>query len=115
MEIGPLTLPNPGGGKDLLEECNFMLTPGHRYGLIGRNGKGKSTLLRYLAARRVGGMPDAVTVHYVSQKVALGAQELEQTPVEAVLEADVGRRLLLAEAASLEGKTGKEEQEKLTA
>jgi len=115
LEIGPLTLPNPGGGLDLLEDCSFTLVPGHRYGLIGRNGKGKSTLLRYLAARRVGCMPDAVTVHYVSQEVALGAVELEQTPVEVVLEADVDRRLLLAEAAALEGKTGKDEQERLTA
>jgi len=104
MEIGPLTLPNPGGGKDLLEECNFVLAPGHRYGLIGRNGKGKSTLLRYLAARRVGGMPAAVSVHYVSQEVAFSAAAMEQRPVQAVLDADVERRLLLAEAAELEGK-----------
>lgn len=115
LEIGPLTLPNPGGGLDLLEDCSFTLVPGHRYGLIGRNGKGKSTLLRYLAARRVGSMPDAVTVHYVSQEVALGPVELEQTPAEVVLEADVDRRLLLADAAALEGKTSKEDQEKLTA
>jgi ABC-type polysaccharide/polyol phosphate transport system ATPase subunit len=27
---------------------------GSRYGLIGRNGKGKSTLLKFLASRRVG-------------------------------------------------------------
>ena len=57
IEIGPLTLPNPGGGADLLEDASFTMTWGRRYGLIGRNGKGKSTLLRYLAVRRVGGLP----------------------------------------------------------
>lgn len=115
VEVGPLTLPNPGGGPDLLEQCSFTMVQGHRYGLIGRNGKGKSTLLRYLAARRVVGLPASVTVHYVSQEVALGALELEQTPGEAVLLADVERRLLLQEAAALEGKTSPQEQERLSA
>eukprot|EP00927_Polykrikos_kofoidii_P003866 TRINITY_DN11555_c0_g1_i1.p1 TRINITY_DN11555_c0_g1~~TRINITY_DN11555_c0_g1_i1.p1 ORF type:complete len:744 (-),score=152.43 TRINITY_DN11555_c0_g1_i1:231-2267(-) len=115
IEIGPLTLPNPGGGLDLLEEASFTMTPGRRYGLIGRNGKGKSTLLRYLAARRVGGMPDSVSVHYVSQEVAFSAADLEQLPVDAVLEADVERRLLLKEAKELEGAKTMEEQTRLQA
>ncbi|CAE8666632.1 unnamed protein product [Polarella glacialis] len=114
IEIGPLTLPNPGGGLDLLADASFVMTPGRRYGLVGRNGKGKSTLLRYMAARRVGGMPDNVTVHYVSQEVAFGAAAMQQTPAEAVLEADVERRLLLEEAAALEGKTGPGEPERLS-
>ncbi|CAK0799976.1 unnamed protein product, partial [Prorocentrum cordatum] len=113
IEIGPLTLPNPGGGLDLLERCCFNMGPGRRYGLIGRNGKGKSTLLRYLAARRVGGMPASLTVHYVSQEVSLSAAALEQTPVQAVVEADVERRVLLAEVAALEGKAGAAEVERL--
>jgi len=113
IEMGPLTLPNPGGGLDLLEEASFTMTQGHRYGLIGRNGKGKSTLLRYLAARRVGGMPDAVTVHYVSQEVAFTAAALDQTPAEAVLEADVERRLLLKEAKELQTSDKPGDQQRL--
>lgn len=115
LEIGPLTLPNPGGGLDLLENASFTMTTGRRYGLIGRNGKGKSTLLRYLAARRVGGLPDAVMVHYVSQEVAFTAAALDQLPVQQVVDADVQRRVLLAEASSLEGKTEKVAQERLEA
>jgi len=115
LEIGPLTLPNPGGGLDLLEGASFNMTSGRRYGLIGRNGKGKSTLLRYLAARRVGGMPDSVTVHYVSQEVAFTAAALDNTPVQAVLEADVERRLLVQEAKDLEGKEDPKAQERLQA
>ena len=73
--------------------------PGHRYGLIGRNGKGKSTLLKYLAARRVLGLDPTVTVHYVSQEVALTEAQESYKPRELVLEADVERRVLLEEAA----------------
>jgi len=115
IEVGPFSLPNPGGGLDLLENVSFNMSPGRRYGLIGRNGKGKSTLLRYMAARRVGGMPPEVTVHYVSQDVSFSAASMEQTPSMTVLEADVERRLLLAEAAALEGKTTPEEVDRLQA
>ena len=38
LEVGPFTLPNPGGGADLLEDAAMTLVPGHRYGLICRNG-----------------------------------------------------------------------------
>jgi ATPase subunit of ABC transporter with duplicated ATPase domains len=56
-----------GGGADLLENASMILVPGRRYGLIGRNGKGKSTLLKFLASRRVGGLDPSTSVHYVSQ------------------------------------------------
>lgn len=36
LEMGPFSLPNPGGGADLIENANLVLVPGHRYGLIGR-------------------------------------------------------------------------------
>lgn len=32
-----------------------------------RNGKGKSTLLKFLASRRVGGLDPSLSVHYVNQ------------------------------------------------
>ena len=41
VETEAFTLPNPGGGADLLEESSFVLVPGRRYGLIGRNGTGE--------------------------------------------------------------------------
>ena len=75
---------------------------GRRCGLIGRNGKGKSTLLRGLASRRVGGIPDGLTVHYVSQEVHLSEEAMGLTAVALVIDADVERRLLMAEAAALQ-------------
>merc|ERR1719215_1260105 len=102
IKIGPFDLPHPGGAGNLLETASFTLTPGRRYALIGRNGKGKSTLLRNLAARRCGGLPEALRTHYVTQDVRLTSISAEQTPEEVVLEADVERRVLLAEKAKLE-------------
>ena len=99
------TLPNPGGGADLLENATATLAPGHRYGLIGRNGKGKSTLLKFLASRRVPGFDPSTTVHYVSQEVSLTQEQEGVQPAALVVEADVERRLLLEEAAALTAKT----------
>jgi ATP-binding cassette subfamily F protein 3 len=65
LEAAKFTLANPGGGQPLLEDASLTLVRGRRYGLIGRNGKGKSTLLRALAARRVGDVPVNVTVPLV--------------------------------------------------
>jgi ATP-binding cassette subfamily F protein 3 len=95
IETGTFSLPNPGGGPDLIESAAAVLVPGRRYGLIGRNGKGKSTLLKSLAARRVGGLPETLSLHYVSQTVAdMGSLEVA-TPREVVLAADVERTMLV--------------------
>ena len=105
IELGPFQLPNPGGGADLIENASAILVPGHRYGLIGRNGKGKSTLLKFLASRRVGGLDPSTSVHYVSQELHLTPTQEEWRPASLVVEADVERRLLLAESADLTAKS----------
>ena len=101
VEAKPFVLPNPGGGRDLLENATFTLVRGRAYGLIGRNGKGKSTLLRAIASRAVGDIPPELTVHYVSQEVQLDEEKLEWTPAQFVVHADVERRLLLQELDAL--------------
>ncbi|GBF92144.1 hypothetical protein Rsub_04491 [Raphidocelis subcapitata] len=40
------------GERDLLQEVDWKLMPGHRVGLVGANGAGKSTLLRAMAGLR---------------------------------------------------------------
>ena len=101
VEARPFSLPNPGGGTDLLENASFTLMRGRIYGLIGRNGKGKSTLLRAIASRAVGDIPPELTVHYVSQEVQLDGEKSEWTPTQYVVHADIERRLLLEEFAAL--------------
>ncbi|KAK3285596.1 hypothetical protein CYMTET_6805 [Cymbomonas tetramitiformis] len=110
LQIGPFQLPNPGGGLDLLDDASCILVPGRRYGLLGRNGKGKSTMLRYLAARRVGGLPDIVSIYYVTQTVSLTQEQEESTPLEVVMATDIERRMLLEEAAALKDGTSPEDQ-----
>eukprot|EP00967_Tisochrysis_lutea_P128153 scaffold218869_cov36-Tisochrysis_lutea.AAC.1 len=82
VEAKPFSMPNPGGGPDLLENATFTLQRGRRYGLIGRNGTGKSTLLRSLASRQLGDIPAALTIHYVSQEVKLDEEAMKRTPLE---------------------------------
>ena len=50
LEASSFTLANPGGGAPLLEDAACTLVRGRCYGLIGRNGKGKSTMLRALVS-----------------------------------------------------------------
>ena len=108
IELGPFQLPNPGGGADLLDDAVLTLAPGHRYGLIGRNGKGKSTLLKFIASRRVGGLAADVSVHYVTQEVRLTDAQEDAFPAEVVLQADVERRLLIADVAEMEAREARE-------
>ena len=44
---------HPLGGTDILTNVVIHLVPGGRYGLVGRNGLGKSSLLRAMSTRKV--------------------------------------------------------------
>ena len=82
--------------KPLLVNADLALVAGRRYGLVGANGRGKSTLLRFLAARRLP-VPQSVDVLLVDQEAAFqGASVLED-----VLAADTTRSSLLEEEAAL--------------
>jgi len=54
--------------KPLLVNADLTLVQGRRYGLIGANGRGKSTLLRFLAARRLP-VPPTLDIQLVEQEV----------------------------------------------
>lgn len=53
-------------GKLLLENTQLTVTAGRRYGLVGPNGKGKSTLLRLIARRQIP-VPEGLDVLLVEQ------------------------------------------------
>lgn len=99
IEARSFGLQNPGGGLDLIEDASMTLVRGRRYALVGRNGKGKSTLLQALTARRVGDLPASCSVHYASQDITLSDEEADMYPIDVVLAADVERRVLLADRA----------------
>ncbi|KAH9251354.1 hypothetical protein BASA81_010765 [Batrachochytrium salamandrivorans] len=80
-----LTVGSLGTSRDLLENASLKLSRGGRYGLIGRNGFGKSTLLTKLARREIDHFPRNLSVLYVSQEVS-GSDHI--TAVEQVLKGD---------------------------
>lgn len=56
------------GGLRILTDTNFTLAYGHRYGLVGHNGVGKSTLLRALSRREIA-IPTHISILHVEQEV----------------------------------------------
>lgn len=56
------------GGKRILSDTSLTLAYGRRYGLVGQNGIGKSTLLRALSKREVS-VPTHISILHVEQEV----------------------------------------------
>ena len=56
------------GGQRILTDTTLTLAYGHRYGLVGNNGVGKSTLLRALSRREVA-IPTHISILHVEQEV----------------------------------------------
>jgi ATP-binding cassette subfamily F protein 1 len=79
-------------GKILFKDASLTIGHGRRYGLVGPNGKGKSTLLKMIASGDLK-IPPRVDFLYVEQEVVA-----DNTPaVDAVLKADKKRWDLLQE------------------
>lgn len=83
-------------GNPLIEEAELSLNYGNRYGLIGRNGCGKTTLMRVLGARALP-IPDGIDIFHLSQEI----EASDMTAKEAVMSVDVERAKLEAEAEQL--------------
>eukprot|EP01103_Thecamoeba_quadrilineata_P013916 TRINITY_DN39_c0_g3_i2.p1 TRINITY_DN39_c0_g3~~TRINITY_DN39_c0_g3_i2.p1 ORF type:complete len:588 (+),score=132.46 TRINITY_DN39_c0_g3_i2:669-2432(+) len=81
------------GGQDLLESASLRLNFGHRFGLVGKNGVGKTTLLRHLARRGIKGFPQHLSTLHVRQEI-IGSEE---TVLECVVASDVERKKLMEE------------------
>jgi len=63
--IRVLNLSKSYGSNLLLDDINFLMNPGERLGLIGRNGHGKTTLFRLLlGTERPDGGEIVVPKHY---------------------------------------------------
>ena len=77
-------------GKDLLKNANLTIVAGRRYGLVGPNGKGKTTLLRHIAARKLA-IPPHIDILYCEQEVIAN----ETSAIDSVLNADKERTRML--------------------
>ena len=86
-------------GKVLLENTTLTIAAGRRYGLVGPNGKGKSTLLRMIAKRQVP-VPENLDVLLVEQEV-VGTND---SALASVVAADVELMNLRQEESELNKK-----------
>lgn len=84
-------------GNDLFVNANLLIAQGRRYGLVGPNGHGKTTLLRHIAARKFA-IPPNIDILYCEQEVVAE----EASAVDVVLKADTKRTALLEELEKLE-------------
>ncbi|RKP29792.1 hypothetical protein METBISCDRAFT_23897 [Metschnikowia bicuspidata] len=81
-----------GEGRRILSDTSLTLAHQHRYGLVGQNGIGKSTLLRALSRRELN-IPKHITILHVEQEL----RGDETLALQTVLDADVWRKSLLQE------------------
>lgn len=83
-------------GSQLLQDTKLELSSGNRYGLMGVNGCGKSTLMAVLGNREVP-IQDHIDIYFLDREVPAS----EKTALEAVMEADEERTRLEALAEEL--------------
>lgn len=86
-------------GNDLFVNANLLIANGRRYGLVGPNGHGKTTLLRHISTRAFA-IPPNIDVLLCEQEVVAD----DNTAVQTILNADVKRNQLLKESKELEAK-----------
>ena len=71
------------GSKKLFDDSELVLSPGNIYGLIGKNGCGKTTLLKMITS---GNIPvnERILVLCVEQEI----EDTEKSPVQLLLESN---------------------------
>jgi len=98
------------GKREILQHARLVLKAGLRYVFAGRNGLGKSTVLKALADRKVPGIATNVRMLLLDQTMIENAQKKNSIPsgpgkdlsvLENVVASDRLRQRLLDDAASL--------------
>lgn len=93
------------GSNRILSNATLTIKAGRRAGLIGRNGVGKSTLLRNMALREIP-IPTQISILYVEQEIVGD----DTSAIDSVLKADVWREKLMQEEAQLNAELQKLEE-----
>uniref|UniRef100_A0A8C7G8X9 ATP-binding cassette, sub-family F (GCN20), member 1 n=1 Tax=Oncorhynchus kisutch TaxID=8019 RepID=A0A8C7G8X9_ONCKI len=103
-------------GKELFVNADLLVVAGRRYGLVGPNGKGKTTLLKHIANRALSIPPNidviphpiipfslSLIIYLFACLLSLPPVIADDTPaVQAVLKADTRRLKLLEEERQLQ-------------
>merc|ERR1712002_457901 len=95
-------------GSELLQDTKLELSVGNRYGLMGVNGCGKSTLMACLGNREVP-IQEHIDIYYLAREIPAS----EKTALQAVMEADEERIRLEKLAEELATQEDDESQEYL--
>lgn len=82
-------------GTPLLNDGELKFAHRRRYGLVGKNGVGKTTLLKAIAAFEVENMPRHHRILHVRQEIQATGGEI--SVLQAVIDADVERTTLIEE------------------
>jgi ATP-binding cassette subfamily F protein 3 len=85
------------GGKPLLEAATLKLVRGRKYGLVGRNGIGKTCLINAISRSEIERFPEGIHILQVEQEV----EGDDKTVLQHLLDCDVERNRLLDELQSL--------------
>lgn len=93
------------GGRDIVDHTKLVIKAGLRYAFVGRNGLGKSTVLKALAERRIPGVASNLRILLLGQTLIEDGHESEsigppqsQTVIEHVMTSDKLRLRLLKDA-----------------
>ncbi|KAA0191079.1 hypothetical protein HAZT_HAZT009421 [Hyalella azteca] len=95
-------------GCEMLKDTKLELSCGNRYGLIGPNGCGKSTMFATIAAREIP-LQDHIDVFYLTREMPAS----DKTALQCVMEVDAERVKLEALAEELAANTDQESQDQL--
>ncbi|OMJ24201.1 ABC transporter F family member 3 [Smittium culicis] len=85
--------------RPLLVDAHLQLKEGVHYGLIGKNGTGKSTLLNCMANKTLLGLPENIRIQYVEQIEVL---DDEKTVFQTVIDTDEERAKRLLTISEIE-------------
>lgn len=99
IDINGFKMMDPGGGRILLHPTDLKIVEGMKYGLVGKNGYGKTTLLRLMNTYEIEGFPAHIRMLMVKQE----QERDDRTVIEAVLNADEFRVRLEKETERMEG------------
>ena len=95
-------------GKTLFQNTAVKFSAGSRYGLMGPNGRGKSTILRLMSTHQLP-VPEGLDILLVEQEQEFHASEL--SAVEAVIQSHKQQQEYLAEAEMLRNKADMTDEE----
>jgi ABC-type multidrug transport system ATPase subunit len=96
IHLSGMTLTNPAA--DLLQNATMDIVRGHRYGLIGRNGVGKTSLLQRLVSKTIPGIPADMRIMSVQQQI----DGSDESALQTLVKSDTDRAMLIQEQEAVE-------------